>query len=519
MQTNLNNPSRNIRELIFAYKNSVSFDTETTGLDEHTNRIWQVGGSDSSGNTFNKYIKIADTPYSAARKLRKDSGKEFFDKQRVNIKKYLSALSGGDYIEEKDTLKFLSEKFKGRHILMHNHNFEGRFLGEVARRNPGSADEIIDGLRYKTESNNSRFLFRPPEVQNASVAADDSYNKFILGEGSHSDVVSARRNVIAAYASSVSTANKSIIIDNMDVSKMLLSELAEKNLINKRTYAFSGSSMEFISKHFLGEEEIHDAVSDAIQTKNAGIKMLRLAERLIDDKLLPSDLNLISNISNDIDNNISKSILRSVNKAVQESETQFGRKPFSRYTEVTRGAFLIEDNGSGGVIKHQINRLVHKYRTPKDHWIKEKIAAAEDAIKQYSGISREVDNMVFNAIGAIRNGKEITEDVISGNLNVDGSKELVRNMAIRARNTASAHWYGLSPAGKVATGLAAGAIALSGFTNSGNSKENIEKIKEKKEAIRSKSYSNSTLNMYTNIENYHGSGFVSWNNRTGHHEY
>lgn len=520
MQKNIDNKdfTNSIRRLRSAYKSSISFDTETSGLDENIHKIWQVGGIDSLNKKFNKYIKIADTPLEALEKLSSGLGKDFFEKQEVNIRKYLNALSSDKYINQEDTLKFLSEKFKGRAILMHNHNFEGKFLGELAIKNPSDSKQISSNFRYRTDNPSGRFLFRPPEVQNASVYADDAYNKFILGDGSHSEVVKARRNVISAYANSLSSIEKSIVIDNMDISKSLLSELAEAGHIDKRLYAFSGSSMEFIAKHFLGKDELHDAVSDAAQTKHAGIKMLNLISRLNNNKLLASDSQLILNMSNDINSNIPRSIVSSINKAMQESSILFGRKPYSRYTDVRPGVFLTEDTPSGP-IKHQINRLVHKYHTPKDQWIKDKVIAAEDAVRQYSGISRDVDNMVLNALGAIRDGKDITEDTIRGGLNVSGSKEAARNIVTKISKSADAYWHGLSTAGKFGAVALAGAATFSAFSDSPKSKENIENIKIKKEALRSKSYNNSTLNMYTNINNYHGSGFVSWNNRTNHHEY
>lgn len=69
-----------------------------------------------------------------------------------------------------------------------------------------------------------------------------------------------------------------------------------------------------------------------------------------------------------------------------------------------------------------------------------------------------------------------------------------------------------------------GGIALLATMALDNSKEDIDKVKNKKKMKDQFGQSvESNLKLYSNqkprIQTYHGSGFADWNERTKHHEY
>lgn len=263
----------------------VSFDTETTGVNTKTARIWQVGSATRSGEGKDLHLKnVFETPAT--------SPDDFFNqlKNANGVFSQKTADAGGfaGAVEDfkKGTLLSLEEGLKstvgafptGSIAVMQNLNFENKLIAEAYKRGEIS-EETIKGLSEKfantsidAQGKATGKLFQTSiGVKEYMREAEYTFQTKFLASRSNEDFEKYRQNLNAAYSRSradvmdAAKTGKIATIELMDVTKTFYANMAHHGLMAKESTQL-GLNIEFLAQTVLKAKEKHLASSDSFQT-------------------------------------------------------------------------------------------------------------------------------------------------------------------------------------------------------------------------------------------------------------
>jgi hypothetical protein len=505
----------NLFEDIKRKKNLISLDIETSGTDPLNDQIWAIGSTDQKGNAREIFYSPDGNVEDFKTKL--TSIKGFSEKQIEHgvFDEYFDGLKTDRWNGQSSIAGDVSSLMdKNNAILIQNAIFENKFLSRQLLNNDNVGVPFRDNFMFRG-GDTSDYFYVPPEVQNNRAHAAKAFDLFLDGNNdSFNNVVYRYQKMMQAYSDAAS--NKGImVIDLMHVSKATYAMAAQKGLIDKKFIGI-GLGVEFLAKHILNEPEKHGALSDAIQQNKIFERMSKMYEEINSGNISDDTKNIFARINAAHPRERLHQMARGISRAMEEAIQPQGYKKMDS-KDIKTLAAVYGPNGRENVEVYtspidRSNRDLLITRNPKE--------AAFHVISRYQRLG--VDNKTISrAKILIESGKDINHLLDDEGIyeNIEAISRTAKDKILSMKEK-SFNWFNnLSTQHKaVAIGTAILGVGFA-LSDSEDSEERIKEINKKKEQVRSKMYTDSTLKMYTNIPHHHGSGFADWNERTKHHEY
>ena len=256
----------------------MSLDIETTGLSEHSDRIWSIGITEPNGAGWEAFSDPRDKSLSLSidETFIKTSG-EFGQAQidRGSLNPLKDAINQNKVMEEGDLISEAFNRLKGKNILIQNANFENKML--AARLGTQDAG-LSNDFRYNSVESTfpNKKLYTPPKISNLRREASRLRE---LGESPEA-ISSVYDNIFAEYEAEFKRADsKSVVVELMDFSRGVFTKAAAKGHLDEVNYD-SNVKVDHLSKIFLGETELHTALSDGKQQESIFYRLLEINEEL-----------------------------------------------------------------------------------------------------------------------------------------------------------------------------------------------------------------------------------------------
>lgn len=288
-QPHANTPKRTFADLSKA--NLFSFDTETTGIDTQTAKIWQYGFAEKSANSsdytgldyhvspFDDKKLTDDAFIKNIREVNGDFSQNAF--KEGNFAGIIQEQIAGTL--EKNThseglFTTLSKINEGSILVMQNMNFENNLLREGFERGDYSQsmytnlqDKMLtSGLDEKLQRTND-LLHRPAAVEKYIREADFTYHtefsRYRTADSfkKYTGYLNAAFDEYDSIIKLTKSTSKIPVIELMDITKTFLANLADNGLIEKETSTL-GLNINYLTRSFYGRAEEHTAFSDSKDT-------------------------------------------------------------------------------------------------------------------------------------------------------------------------------------------------------------------------------------------------------------
>ena len=525
---------------LFDNNRFVSIDIETSGRDAAKDKIWNIGLKWSNGKKRNLFL-VDDANYTMGHstdasvlaqreqvvdrmKAQLESGN--FGKRQAakgSFNDLYKAIREGTAITSEGAAKYISNivghlgaSNQAKFTLIQNARFEDQFLTKLMQ-DYGVFDKAKHGMEFRTNYTEgyAGFLYSPPDITTLKANAAQSFEKYLAGTGSFDEVAKHHEAIVNSYFSHINNAPKGISVDLMDLTKAFYAKAAEKGLLRKQDIHV-GTNIEFLSQLFYDQAEAHTGLEDAVlQEKLAIENIAAMYDRLHGNALTDDDRNMFVKMSDMQQRAHRLQLISGLKTGLEESQTAAGYKLTG-----TRKFYPLTP-----IIDSQ-NRLhpLSVYRQIDAHYTKDVAATIEDVVNS-SARRLEVHpddvKSILNEIGK--------HDDVDGKIaalyemgdNYWGKPKIPsKPMPTKEEVKESVGWLkSLNGAQKTVVGLGVAGALYAGLSDDNASKHKVREIKKRKEYQERRYDLDSNMRIYSKLDNYHGSGFATWNDRTKHHEY
>ena len=525
---------------LFDNNRFVSIDIETSGRDAAKDKIWNIGLKWSNGKKRNLFLvddasytmgHSADASVLAQReqvvdrmKAQLESGN--FGKRQAakgSFNDLYKAIREGTAITSEGAAKYISNivghlgaSNQAKFTLIQNARFEDQFLTKLMQ-DYGVFDKAKHGMEFRTNYTEgyAGFLYSPPDITTLKANAAQSFEKYLAGTGSFDEVAKHHEAIVNSYFSHINNAPKGISVDLMDLTKAFYAKAAEKGLLRKQDIHV-GTNIEFLSQLFYDQAEAHTGLEDAVlQEKLAVEKMSDVYGRMTTDTLTNDDRNILVKASEMQQRAHRLQLISGLKTGLEESQTAAGYKLTG-----TRKFYPLTP-----IIDSQ-NRLhpLSVYRQIDAHYTKDVAATIEDVVNSSARRLEVHPDDVKSILNEI--GKHDDVDCKIAALyemgdNYWGKPKIPsKPMPTKQEVKESVGWLkSLNGAQKTVVGLGVAGALYAGLSDDNASKHKVREIKKRKEYRERRYDLDSNMRIYSKLDNYHGSGFATWNDRTKHHEY
>lgn len=349
----------------FANKSIASFDTETTGLDHKKDNIWQIGFTSSSAekeahvNPFlvydpsTKEYKPKDMPNRVfSYRLRTSNGIFSNSSHSKGLFNNIISLHNKGILSnslDKTFNKTIASNLKTSDILvLQNHNFENNMFmssinkGTISKK---TIDRLKDKLEYIKESDNGnleRILQVPPKAMEYSRKA--TFINTIYGLNNTKQISNYKdtmNSVIDSYKEAVTNSSKSVVIEQMDITKALYANAIHQGFMEP-AHARVGLSMDFLTRSLLGRSEQHTALSDSKDTVEVFKKTWNMIEELRSGTVSDTTKHTLTSMNNMQKQEVNKQFLSTVSSVIGD----FNTKGYTNYssTDINYAPTSIKNN-------------------------------------------------------------------------------------------------------------------------------------------------------------------------------
>lgn len=496
-------------------KGIASLDIETSGLNAKDKKFftWSVGVS-KFDDTAKDGVSFTEDFYRPIGIDKKESQRIMelhkFGQDQAKAGVFNSYFQNfGTFKDQKSILKDLTAKLQGTDILlMQNANFERRAI-EGLMEISSAADVKAFGDLFETRYADTGlpYLGPSPDILEKKNIASGKFSEYLAdpkkNEKLFGEAAAVYDDIMDSYLDQIHNRSGRIkVVDQLDFTKGLYMKAANMGLLDKQ-YASVGTAQSFLSEFFLKEAESHTSGSDSSQTARTAFNhILTLYEDLKTGNPSDETLKTLQKIRAVQPIEAANQLQRGLVRAVNEASEPTGYKLYDTYGK--NAPYTQEFINSSG----QTTKITRMFKT-SGHATNDPNLAIADTMKRYENIeTKHVDKTI------------LAEELLKEE-DVPKKKEILERVAEDIKNSKTAA-KGLNNRAKLAMGL--GGIALLATMALDNSKEDIDKVKNKKKMKDQFGQSvESNLKLYSNqkprIQTYHGSGFADWNERTKHHEY
>ena len=546
------------------YKNILSFDIETTGLNKDSNfgvnvngvttrdikpRVWSMAVHNK--NTNNSHARIFDSPdmakEAAALKSNRFYGKnDEWNKYASGKYKSLEAYDG----QARSFNKMIEEsKFKRGMMLIQNARFERHWMASIADESSERMG-MFDKLRYMPvdPSNNTR-LFTPPSITNLknSINYDTMTPKEI--DSIHDKIMNTYEKELREVMGAKE--DKIIVGDLMDFTAATFNKAVVQGHLPK-DFQKKGHNIEVLAQVFLGEKELHSAESDSIQQSKIFDEMVALRERMQTGTMTPKDTRRLQFLASQKNNILELATSRGI---LGLSESIIEGQPNLSGGILGKGTMQTIDTETGAKIDIITNRYMKGDNL--ENSVNAYISAIDksSSTQSYKLLSETVDNNTFEEASKYMMSKEYmakiegyrqqAQDAFDEGIRGLNAGEEVPNTKIKQPGVidkASTLFESYSEKYSEALdrdeilkkimpespkkGLAliagiAGTGALWVAAN-GNSEDRAQRFRDRKKKQEASSYNDAVFEMYKPIEkpqSYVGTMKANWDERNQHYYY
>lgn len=525
---------------LFDNNRFVSIDIETSGRDATKDKIWNVGLKWSNGKKRNLFL-VDDASYTMGHstdasvlanreqivnRMKADLESGSFGQRQAakgNFNELYQSIREGRAISSEGAAKYISnivghlgEPNQPQFTLIQNARFEDQFLTKLMQ-NHGVFDKAKMGMEFRTNYTEgfAGFLYAPPDITTLKAKAAHSFEKYLAGSGSFDEVAKHHEAIVNSYFSHISNAPKGISVDLMDLTKAFYVKAAEKGLLRKQD-VHVGTNVEFLSQLFYNKAEAHTGLEDAeLQTKLAKENIAAMYDRLHGNALTDDDRNMFVKMSDMQQRAHRLQLISGLKTGLEESQTAAGYKLTG-----TRKFYPLTP-----IIDSQ-NRLhpLSVYRQIDAHYTKDVAATIEDVVNSSARRLEVHPDDVKSILNEIGKHDDVDGKIAALYEMGDNYWEKPRipnkPMPTKQEVKESVGWLkSLNGAQKTVVGLGVAGALYAGLSDDNASKHKVREIKKRKEYQERRYDLDSNMRIYSKLDNYHGSGFATWNDRTKHHEY
>lgn len=520
--------------------NLISLDIETTGLDPKKDKIWSIGVS--GPNSGSEYFSNPTSQKTASGTILEMSKMNEFGQSQMDRGVFSdlgrSIDAGSTTSPQRAIGEALSMLPQGGALVMQNHNFENRFIGEVLLGMPEKESQaILDKMMYKSESFDGRILYTPPQITSLRQEARQELYSFNRTNSSRSldRVDQIYKEMMSEYDRHLNMKNKGIFtIELMDVTKATFASLAKEGYMNSKMINV-GSNVEFLSSTVLGEKEIHSALSDADQQRRIYLKLREIQEQVTTGNLSKENRSIVRNITSSQSLELDKQFISAVRSGLGEIKENGKTILLGNFTRDLNIGVLDSDN-----------RIYHvsAVDNSKQEYTKDIRRLFYHTQDRYTGIPVS-SNTIGKLRGIVENNSDIDVAISSVNDLLDESKLNVSERLKSYHVSQEGHNVG-TPSEPLDLGLEKnirkGSIIFDNFKANATSflsknkksltvgsiaagllymaNKDTEYRKEDSERQRRESLSvNNRLRMFEEPTVYHGTGLANFNERVRSHEY
>lgn len=520
-----------------------SIDIETTGRDAKSDKIWNIGIVDSDGNTKNIFVAKKNMTDKEKAELKAQlEGNLFGQKQAKagSFNEFWEAVNKGLTHTEEEAAHEIANFFKSskdngtRFILGQNLLFENQFLTPLLQQH-GLYEDVAKSIEHRSSytHGNAGFLYIPPEATTSKALGNKAFEEYLLRQdpATFTQVAEHYRNVLNHSINAIEGSKLLSNIDNMDLTKALYATAAEKGLLDPRNVHI-GTSLEFLLQAMYDRSEKHTGVADALDTLEvAKNKSIKLFSNLLSDNLTGEDRTLLAKISDLQARSHNLQFIGGLKTGLEEFTTLAGYRLSGQRVIKTIAGKVSDSTGRDTPFK--VFRQPDKTFINKDTVLegKENIDAVIDDIVGASKRRLQISDSDIREIRKLLDQHKTVEDKIAKLYELTDNywkgvfdkpsqtQSGTPNLIPEHEEPKTGFFKSLSGPQKVLTGLAIAGGAYIALSNSENSKQTIKDIKKRREYNERKYDLDSNIRIYSKLDNYHGSGFATWNERTKHHEY
>ena len=512
-------------------KPHISLDIETTDRDATKGRIWNIGYTSSDGRSGDIFIspnqrrKVGKK--TLANTVAEMSEGRFNQKQLLAGKyaPYFQSLTDGTARTNKYASTFIRDLTAsmqpGSFLLIQNAFFENKFFANHANR-MGVYEHIQGNMEFRSKFTEgaSGFLYTPPQVTSQRAYGTKAYESFLLSH-SNSDfetTLKHYRGMMNEYTEIAKQADKPFVVDLMDITKATYALAASKGLIDK-TNIHMGTGIEFLAHHLLeGEKEVHLGMADSNQQYRIAHKLADLYDKLSTNTLDEAGHSLLRQIGKAQEGEHGRQFIKALKSGLEESISPSGYKKNQAKT-IHKIEGLSDSRGN--------SLHANVYRSNYPLWQRHLITTNDadvtiaDVVENARKRLRLNEENISGVLGELKK-RRTTEDKISylydleekykaGDKLPEGDIAQPKGLFEKIKK--------LSVNKKIGAAIGLAGVAYLMASDSTASSGNIKKIKHKREMRERTQDLDSNIRLYSRLDNYHGSGFATWNDRTKHHEY
>lgn len=337
------------------FDNLASFDTETTGVDTTSDRIWQAGFTkkgidaqvvvnpfftfdDQSGSHIPKH----STTWGFNNDIRFSNGKFSLDaSMRGDFNDLLREHRAGTLSDSlSDTLdKTIGNISRGDVLVLQNHNFENKLIQQGYNDglvNQSTYDRIKDRMEYTTigKDGGTSGLLTPP-TQAASYSRDAAfiYNAKYLDSATNSREVfskytNALNKTVDAYRSAIETPNRgAVVVEQMDITKALYANAVQAGMMEPQ-HAQIGLKMDFLTQALYSRAEKHTALSDSKDTLDVFKDTWKMVDELRTNNVSEETKKVLVKINDSQYKEVHRQFMDSISSVLKDFES----KGFTKYS-------------------------------------------------------------------------------------------------------------------------------------------------------------------------------------------
>lgn len=497
----------------------LSFDIETSSLDPKSGFIWSSGLATSTGGE-ERYFVPTDTssPSEIEKRLtttkfgqeQKASGG--FSEYFKNIGQAKDQTSFTDYLAAELT----NHRQQGRDILLvQNLNFERKWTEALSKTSKsGDINSIANLFMHSREIDGKTIpaLFPSRRIMELRNEALGNYYEFLKTSNNDlfDNAAKAYDSIMQEYKSIFSDPSNTKIkpVDMMDFSRALLFKAAQEGMIDKNM-ALIGTSQNFLSEIFGYGKESHTALDDSGKAlKIFADNLIPMIDELYSGNVSAQTRTTLEQISKAQPLEARKQFAKSLIRAIDEGSSQGQYRMLSSSITQDKSGIELFNNltNQKEVVNQSYRQGFVSLTTQKDaNLIMLDVASRYQGVNLGGQTAKDIISPILNEQSQpdkIDKLNKITEDIIA--------ETEVPKAGASGQQSANIK----SPSKKV--GLVIGGLAVAGAASVlfSDSKQTNKKKQETDANLRM--YSKSYPDM---LDNYHGSGFADWNERTKHHYY
>lgn len=273
------------------FSNLASFDTETTGINTKSSRIWQLGFVSNSSSiedvvnplldSGNKPLKLSNADF--IKELREINGtfsEEAYQKGHFDslISKYTTTKNLSFNLDEK-LASTLGQLSTNNVLVLQNHRFESELLQQGYLNKSitkTTYDRIKDTMQYTAinefNGNTQSLMARPPKAeqylrQASYIQSAELTDTRINREQSLNRYTRSMNNVVDAYKRAIDSPTRkgAVMIEQQDITKALYANAVSIGIMDPNHLSI-GTNMNFLTNTLFNREELHTALSDSKDT-------------------------------------------------------------------------------------------------------------------------------------------------------------------------------------------------------------------------------------------------------------